>query len=134
MNTKKYCAVAGFVLLAVLWLLGCGLLAGCGTVAPQTIHARRASFDPLPDARGAHANSGALAFTNHQLILTPTAVARYDALATKWGGHFLPPLVAPFTNGLTPLTNGTTLMDKAHVDLMGTMLQWQINPPAAAPP
>jgi hypothetical protein len=108
---------------------------GC-TIAPQRNQAGQASFDAIPDAHGNNQNSGLLGFTtNHLAIITPTALARYDALAAIYGGKFTPPLSQPFTNGIVPYgTNGLFLMDKEHLDDFAAMTSWKINPSVAKPP
>jgi hypothetical protein len=120
-------------LLAALLCAGCILasfiFAGCtGTVAPKQVTATQASFDAVPDARGQYQNSGILGFTNHMVILTPTARDRYNALVKKWGKNFIPAITNQDA-GLTLMGTNRWLMDKDHLDKWATMTAWQVNPP-----
>ena len=129
---KRILVVVVFLLLALGWLL----LPGC-TTAPHTNRAAQGSFDAVPDATGNYQNSGVLGFTNHQVIITATARARYNALCERWGKKFLPPVVVDA--GLTPWTNslGMTnlwLMDKDHLDKWATMTTWQAQPATTLAP
>jgi hypothetical protein len=127
---KQLIIVVAFLLLALGWLL----LPGCSTVAPKPVAAAQGSFDATPDAHGNYQNSGVLGFTNHQVVITATARARYNALCGKWGTKFIPPVVPPDA-GLTPLgTNGLWLMDKDHLDKWATMTGWQRQPPTTLAP
>jgi hypothetical protein len=131
-----------FILIFLLLALGWLLLPGCGTVAPKLVTAQQGSFDAVPDAKGDYQNSGVLGFTNHQLIVTPSFRARYNALVAKWGGKFLPPIQPD--DGLTVLgimdhrTNAVPvtlwLMDKDHLDKMATMTRWQAQPATTLTP
>jgi len=127
---KRLTIVLVFLLLALDWLL----LPGCSTVAPKPVKPAQASFDAVPDAKGNNQNSGVLGFTNHEVIITATARARYNALSEKWGAKFVPPVIPPDA-GLTPFGNlkvetNLWLMDKDHLDKWATMTLWQAQPSA----
>ena len=114
-------------LAAMVALSGC--VSGCGTTAPKPVTAQRPSFDVVPDAKGNNANSGGLVFTNHLLLITPTARDRYNALCVKWGKKLVPPVVPPDA-GLTlqPGTTNRWLIDKDHLDKWSTMNLWESQP------
>ena len=126
---KRLLVVVVFLLLALGWLTGC-------TTVPRPVEPAQASFDAVPDATGNNQNSGVLGFTNHQVIITPSARARYNALCARWGKKFVPPVVPPDA-GLTSVTLDPTqggqtnlwLMDKEHLDKWATMTLWQGQPP-----
>ena len=106
--------------LLYLALVGTVALVGCfGTATPKTVTAKQASFD-----QGVQ-NSGFLGWTNaptpHSAILSQTAITRYNALAVKWGGSFIP-TVKPW-DGVTMILQGKTstnyILDAEHlVDFM----------------
>lgn len=134
-----------WLLLAVAALAVLVAAAGCtSTVAPKLTPAKQGSFDRVPARAGGVTNyqtSGALGFTNHELIITPTAKARYEALAVKYGGQFTPPLTT--NDGPTVLPgqgNGSTsgdtnlyLMPKDMLDKFAQMTEWQRNGVPAKP-
>jgi hypothetical protein len=122
----------GYIIAALLlaWVLG------CSTRAAKPTQLKKPSFDPIPDATGNYENSGVLGITNHEFIVTPNFMYRYNAFVAKWGSHFMPPLI--MGEGLSPwCTNGSNviyLMDKAHMDKMATMTVWQSTPPVVLAP
>jgi len=116
-----------FAMLGVLLFIA-GAGAGCGAVTPKVVRAKQPSLDSVPDAHTNYANSGALGFTNHQLIVTPSLLTRYDWLVQRWGTNTVPP--TPLRQGITTNSVGVLLMDKAAVETMATMTTWQAQPPA----
>jgi len=115
-------------------------VSGCNTVAPAPVKQRQASFDSVPDEHGSLQNSGVLGFTNHLLIITPAAHARYTNLVARFGWKFTPPLASEA--GVTPADAATCarfhaaalwLVDVPHVDLWATMNRWANNPQPKPP-
>lgn len=104
------------------------LASGCNTVAPKPVEQSQASFDIVPDATGNYQNSGLLGVTNHLFIITPSLMARYNALIKLYGNQFTPKL--NWGVGIT-LSNGNILMDKAHMSDLLEMVQWELNPEIA---
>jgi hypothetical protein len=82
-------SVDGFL----FFVLIIGVIA-CGTVTPKHVKASQAAFDPSTGAQ----NGGFVCWTNypvaHSSIWSESAVARYNALAVKWGTQpqFVPPI------------------------------------------
>ena len=111
----------------IAMITGLVLLTGCNTVAPKATDATQASFDPVADAAGNHQNSGALGFYNHELIITPTARARYLALVAKYGSRFAPQ-IAVATEVIAPgPAAGEYLLTLEQVDHFATMSEWERN-------
>lgn len=129
--------------LPVVWLpLLMLVLCSCNTQAPKTSTADKASFDPIPDAKGNQLNSGVLGIYEHRYIITPTARQRYNLLMEKWGAKLYPPLTNTDaglelcgTNILWQYGQSNLwLMDKYHFNQWATMNRWQNNPPPKPSP
>ena len=113
-------------------MLALSLAVSSCTVAIKPAQQGQASLDSVPDETGNYQNSGVLCWTNHQILITPTARDRYNALCVKYGARLTPP-VKP-DDGLTPDGTNRWLMDKAHLSAWATMTTWANNAPALVKP
>lgn len=114
----------------VVWLFGLGAalvmsaaLSSSCTKIPKPISTPTASFD------GGVQNSGYIGFYTNAtgetwMVITPRKRETYNALIPKYGKEFARPLTVP-DEGLTPFTNGTSLLDLEHVVKLNMMLRWK---------
>lgn len=99
------------------------LAVGC-TVTPRTVKDAGASFN------GNERNSGLIGFLpDGSALITPTAKARYDFLAIKYGKRFYPPLAEGFGTKKTS-TNTYIITAEALVDfgVMSNLQRLEIKP------
>jgi hypothetical protein len=104
-------ALCWAVLLAGLALLICALNGCAGTVTPDRVESRQASFD------GNEQNSGIVLSTPSGFVVTSHFRQRYNALIAVYGGDFKPTLKPD--DGIAPIGEDRWLLSKkAMVDFL----------------
>jgi F0F1-type ATP synthase membrane subunit c/vacuolar-type H+-ATPase subunit K len=117
-NEKIGFALCWVVLLVGLALLVCALNAGCaGTVAPDRVEARQASFD------GNEQNSGVIMSTPSGFVVTSYFRQRYNALIATYGGDFKPALKPD--DGIAPIGEDRWLISKQRMIDFLEMNAWR---------
>ena len=99
-------------LLAATWLIN-----GC-TVIPKSV------VDKVPSFDGNEQNSGFIGYApDGQGILTFHKFEEYNDLIASYGYKFTPPIQT--SDGITPTSTNTFLIDKEHLSDFAMMLHWK---------
>ena len=103
-------------IIGVTWIIV--MSTGCSTVSPKPVTATQATFS------GNAQNGGILGIApaGTGFVVNADFRARYNALAATYGKDILPPLKAD--DGITPLPDGTALIDKQHLVDEILMADW----------
>lgn len=89
---------------------------GC-TATPRAVQPIAPSWDGNEQDSGLL--NGGKPLANGDFVLTAHARDRYNALVAKYGSTFAPPVATDA--GITPLPDGTFLIDKQHLDAFARM-------------